>query len=200
MRSQTGLFLLSAADYPTMPAEKVLEELAGSDVDALLDYREVPKLSNLRHKITWQASISKYSVSLISSDFNPPYPAPDNPALEHFVLAQNLELAWRRYIALNVWCPIIRSGPRIGRYMVYLPFEDRRSPFAPDFKCLYGDQWFAGNHKVAEILLTLPIGTCVFVGIFAFGTSPDECYYQTVLGNVPGLKNIKSNETFCRLV
>ena len=45
------------------------------------------------------------------------------------------------------------SGPRLGRYTMYLPFDDWRAPFTPDFKCFYGDQWFAGNQKAAEILL-----------------------------------------------
>ena len=146
--------LLSAADYPTMPAEKVLEELTSNGMDALLDYREVPKLSDSRHKFTSGfRSHSQLASILGPCNSSLSYPTPENPALNHFVLSNNLELAWRRYMGFYVWLPVIRSGPRIGRYMLDLPFEDWRSPFAPDFKCLYGDQWFAGNREVAGILL-----------------------------------------------
>jgi len=189
--------LLSAADYPTMPAQKVLEDLGTSGVDALLDYREVPKLSDPRHKITYRLSISRYSASLVSSRFDPPYPTPENPVLKHLILPQNLELAWRRYIAFNVWCPIIRSGPRIGRYTMYLPFDGWRLPFTPDFKCFYGDQWFAGNHKVAEILLN-PTDKHMQLRrhLRSRNDVSDECYYQTVLGNAVGLRISRATRRF----
>lgn len=181
--------LLSAADYPTMPAARVLEDLTSCGVDALLDYREVPKLSDARHKIVYRLSISKYSVSLVSSSFDPPYPIPENPALRHLVLPRNLDLAWRRYIALKVWCPVIRSGPRIGRYTLYLPFDDWRAPFTHDFRCFYGDQWFTANHKVAQILLNpTEIHLRLRRHLRSRNDISDECYYQTILGNEVGLR------------
>lgn len=190
--------LLSAADYPTMPAPKVLEELASCGVDALLDYREVPKLSDPRHSVSFKLSISRYSASLTSSRFNPSFPVPENPALKHFVLDRNLELAWRRYLAFNVWCPIIRSGPRIGRYTLYLPLDGWRLPFTPDFKCLYGDQWFTGSHRAAEILLN-PTERHMKLRrhLRSRNDVSDECYYQTVLGNTPSLKISKATRRFC---
>ena len=188
--------LLSAADYPTMPAENVLEELAASRMDALLDYREVPNLSDASLKIARGLKISKFSIDVGALRFDRRFPAPDNPALNHFVLPSNLEIAWRRYVGFHVWFPVVRSGPRIGRYMFNLPLEDWRSPFGTDFKCLYGDQWFSGNRKVAEILLN-PIDKHIRLRRhLRFRYVADECYYATVLGNTPGLKISKATRRF----
>ena len=80
--------------------------------------------------------------------------------------------------------------------MINLPFEDWRSPFAPDFKCLYGDQWFAGSRKVAEILLKPIDKHTQLRRHLRFRYVADECYYQTVLGNMPGLKISKATRRF----
>ena len=50
--------LLSAADYPTMPAGRVLERLSSSGMDAFLDYREVPSLS-----VDYKLSFSVYFIN-----------------------------------------------------------------------------------------------------------------------------------------
>ncbi len=157
--------LLSGADYPTMSADRVVKDLKSSGMDALLDYHEIrPRQSGV------------------------PYSIPENSALSHFASSANRELAWRRYIGLNLWVPVVRSGPRIGRWTAYLPFEDWRSPFDQQFKCYYGDHWFAGNRKVADILLN-PIDKHLELRRYLrLRTSPDECYYQTSLVNTPGLK------------
>jgi hypothetical protein len=188
--------LLSAADYPTMPAEKVLEELTSSGMDALLDCREVPNLSEFSGKNVFRLQISGYSVDVGVLRIDQPYPTPENPALKHFALSSNLALAWRRYIGCNVWFPIIRSGPRIGRYTLSLPFEDWRSPFTPFFKCFYGDHWFAGNHRVAETLLNPTDEHMRLRRHLRFRPNVDECYYQTVLGNTPGLEISKATRRF----
>jgi Core-2/I-Branching enzyme len=187
-------YLLSAADYPTTPAKKVLEELASSGVDALLDYREVPSLSEFSrdHRLR----ISRYSVDVGVLRYDTAFPMPENPALKHFVLSSNLALAWQRYIGFHVWLPVIRRGPRVGRYMVNLPFEDWRAPFGPDFKCLYGDHWFAGNRKVAEILLNPVDQHMQLRHHLRFRSNVDECYFQTVLGNTPSLKISKATRRF----
>ena len=186
--------LLSAADYPTMPAGRVLERLSSSGMDAFLDYREVPSLSdsNIDYKLSFSVNFINFGTLRVDR----PYPAPENPALRHFVLPNNLDLAWRRYIGFHVWLPIIRSGPRVGRYMLNLPFEDWRAPFAPDFKCLYGDHWFTGNRKVAKILLHPTAKHIQLRRHLRFRHNPDECYYQTVLGNTAGLKISKATGRF----
>ena len=188
--------LLSGADYPTMLPEKVLRDLASSGTDALLDYREVPTLYDGSLKITAGIHISKYSVDVGTLQVALSYPRPDNPALKHYVLSKNLTKAWRWYRGLNVLIPIIRRGPRLGRYTFYLPFEDWRSPFTANFKCYYGDQWFTGNHKVAEILLNPNEKHMQLRHHFRFRYVADECYYQTVLGNTAGLKISKATRRF----
>ena len=188
--------LLSAADYPTMPAEKVLEELTSSGMDALLDYREVPNLSEFSHRNAFALRISSYSIDIGAFRTDRPYPTPENPALGHFILSGNLALAWRRYIGCNIWFPMIRGGPRIGRYTLSLPFADWRAPFTPDFKCFYGDHWFAGNGKAAEILLHPIDEHKQLRRHLRFRPNVDECYYQTVLANTRGLKISKATRRF----
>ena len=165
--------LLSGADYPTMRAESVLDDLTSSGMDVLLDFREVPRKPPIN-----------------------PYPTPENPALEHFVSPGNLEIAWNRYVGFNAWLPIIRPGPRIGRYTVYLPFKDWRSPFGAAFKCYYGDQWFTANRKAAEILLNPTDEHLQLRRHLRSRIVADECYYHSVLGNAHGLKISKATRRF----
>jgi len=165
--------LLSGADYPVMPADRVLKELMSIDKDALLEYREVP------------TSLSPSHLS-----------APENPDVRHFSLPGNLALAWRRYIGLNFWFPVIRSGPRIGRYTIHLPIKDWRSPFGDQFKCFYGDQWFTGTRKVADILLNPSKKHMRLRHYLRLRTVPDECYYQTIIANTPNLKISKATRRF----
>jgi hypothetical protein len=164
--------LLSGADYPTMPASEVLRDLESRGVDALLDYREVTK---------------------------PPLDvaSPENPALRPFASRGNLELAWHRYVGMNPWVPIIRKGPRLGRHTFYLPFEAWSSPFGSQFKCFYGDHWFSGNQKVAELLLNPTPKHLQLRRHLRLRTSPDECYYHTVIANAPNLKLSTGTSRFC---
>jgi hypothetical protein len=168
--------LLSGADYPTMRSDKVLIDLTSNEMDVLLDFQEVLKFP----------SDSSYS-------------APDNqnPGLQHFGTPENSRLAWRRYVASSVWFPILRSGPRLGRYTVYFPFEAWRSPFGPDFKCFYGSTWLTGNRKVAEILLKPTDKHMHLRRYLRWRVMGDECYFQTVLGNAPHLKIDRVTRRFC---
>ena len=188
--------LLSGADYPTAPAENVIEDLASSGADALLDYRKVPNLSDGSLKITPGIKISKNYIDIGALQIACPYPPPDNPTLRHLVLPANLALAWRRYLGFRAWLPVVRHGPRIGRYLLQLPLEDWRSPFTTDFKCCYGDQWFAGNHKVAKLLLNPTEKHLKLRRHLRFRHVADECYYQTILGNVPDLRISKATKRF----
>jgi hypothetical protein len=170
-------FSLSGSDYPTMPANIVLNELKSVEVDALLDYREVPNIG--------------------ADSYCPP---PDNPALRNFTLPTNLALAWRRYVELVVWFPIIRRGPRFGRYKLYLAREAWNSPFGPGFKCFFGDYWFAGNSKVARILLNPTRMHLRLRRYLRFRPVPEECYYQTILANTVGLKISTATRRFANWV
>ena len=142
-----------------MPANKVIEELAPAEWTR--SWTTGKCQSYPIRGIVYPTSCRSQCIPLaFRPRFEPPFPPPENPALRHFVLPKNLELAWRRYIAFNVWCPIIRSGPRFGKYTLYLPFDGWRLPFTPDFKCFYGDQWFTGSHKAAEIFLNPAVNIC----------------------------------------
>lgn len=164
--------VLSGADYPIMRPKFVLEDLASSKMDALLDFREVTMPLNL------------------------PYKEPENPALRHYVSPGNLELAWNRYVGLNAWLPTIRRGPRIGRYTVYLPIEVWRRRFGSKFKCYYGDFWFTGDRKVAEILVNPTDEHIKLRRHLRFRVVPDECYFQTVLANIASLKISAATKRF----
>lgn len=167
--------LLSGVDYPTMRPEQVIEELTSSEVDAFIDFREVPNIP-----------------------YNLPYVAPGNPTLQHFTSSDNLELARRRYIGLNIWFPVIRRGPRLGRYTVYLPVDAWRWRFGSQFKCYYGDHWLAGSRKAAEVLIHPTSEHIKLRRYLRFRVSPDECYYQTVLANTPGLRISTKTKRFAR--
>jgi len=166
--------LLSGSDYPTMPADQVIADLASCGGDAFLDLREVPD--------------------------TPPdasYPPPENPTLQHFGSAENLALAWRRYVGFNAWVPVVRAGPRIGRHTMYFPFEMKRwSPFDASFKCYYGDHWFSGNSKVAQILLTPTQRHLHLRRHLRWRVVPEECYYHCVLGNSPDVKILKATRRY----
>src|SRR5262249_9712586 len=179
-----------------MPADQVLQDLTSSGVDALLDCREVPNLADGTLTIINGLRISKFSVDIGIPQPTVSYPPPDNPLLKHFVMSTNLGLAWRRYIGFRVWLPIVRRSWRPGRYLFQLPFEDRRSPFTPKFKCYYGDHWFAGNHKVAETLLNPTKNHIKLRDHLRFRYVPDECYYHSVLCNLAGLKISKATKRF----
>jgi hypothetical protein len=78
---------LSGADYPTMPADKVLQDLASSGVDALLDCRQVPTLSDGSLKIASGMRTSRFSVDIGTLQLARTCPAPENAALRHLVMA-----------------------------------------------------------------------------------------------------------------
>ena len=101
--------VLSGADYPTMPANRVSEELKSSDVDALLDYRETPTLSDGTTRMLCRMRVSKDAVQLgdleiASSSIS------ENPALQFFDLPANAKLAWRRYLCFKSLVPCHHSS------------------------------------------------------------------------------------------
>jgi hypothetical protein len=160
-------FLLSGADYPVMSSGEVLRELANSAVDALLDYREI-------------------------GDPRPP----ENPSLEVFTRPFSLYVARQRYIDLQVRYPVIQPGPRIGANRFWLPIPDWRSPFNAQFKCYFGDHWFAGNSRVADILLNPTEKHMELRRYFRKRLVPEECYYHSVLANSPNLKITRATKRF----
>jgi hypothetical protein len=165
--------LLSGADYPTLAADKVLQDLSSGGMDALLDFREVPE--------QLPSSVP---------------PSSENPMLRLFDAPSNLALAWRRYIGAIAWVPIVRPGPRLGRHTFCLPFRDPRSPFYQTFKCFYGDHWFAGNRKVATILANPTPKHMHLRRHLRWREVPEECYYHSILANEPEIRITRATKRY----
>lgn len=164
-------FLLSGADYPIRAAHDVFSYLSNLKADALVDYRDVPDL-----------------------DSNTPVEPPANPALAHFTAPGNGRLAFQWYVGLNLWFPILRPGPRIGRRTIYTSI--RHWPL--NLKPYYGDHWIAGNARVADVLLHPTAEHKRLRRHLRLRTVPEECYYQTVLANEASLKIERDTKRFAK--
>jgi Core-2/I-Branching enzyme len=171
--SPEWFFVLSGSDYPTLAADKVLADLSLSGMDAYLDFREVRD----RHPLTVDSLA-------------------ENPTLRHFDDPSNLALAWRRYRGAIAWLPTLRPGPRIGRHTFYLPFKDPRSPFCETFKCYYGDHWFAGNRRVAAVLVNPTDQHMHLRRHLRWRIVPEECYYHSILANDPQIKITRTTKRY----
>lgn len=167
--------LLSAADYPVRPARDVLAELAAAPVDAFIDYREI---------CDGHASARRFG--------------PGNVQLAHYESEYNRQMKWARYIGAQIWLPIGRKEHgrwRPGR-RVPLPFAAPFGPFSDELRCFDGDHWFTANRKVASLLLEPTPRHIRLQRHLKRRTSPDECYYQTVICNQPGLRLCRNNKRF----
>jgi hypothetical protein len=168
--------LLSAADYPVRPAAEVLEELRSAEVDAFIDFREIGDS---------HASAQRFG--------------PGNPRLDHFESEGNRSLKQARYVGAQIWLPMLRRsgrGWRLGRYTMHLPFPSPRHPFAADMRGFHGDHWFTANRRVAQLLLSPSPRHLQLRRHLRRRASPDECYYQTVICNEPGLRLSRDNKRF----
>lgn len=173
--------LLSAGDYPVRHAAAVRADLAALDADALIDFRQTSD--------TAAEAAARYG--------------PRNPELSHFESAGNRRLARARYEGAELWLPIVRfndGGRRVrpGRFTVPLPFAAPLGPFSRDFRCFYGDHWFTGNARVAQLLLAPTPAHLRLQKHLTMRTSPDECYFQTVLCNAPGLRLVRDNRRYAQ--
>ena len=157
--------LLSGADYPVMRARQVMATLEGGACDAYID--------------AWR--IGDCARDVIRGKRR-------NPQLGHFDSLENRKLKRSHYLNAELWLPFVRRDPRwrLGRYTIHLPFE-ARNPFTRDFCCYYGDHWFTANAKAAAALLSPTDQHRALQRHLRMRTSPDECYYQSVLLNDPSL-------------
>ncbi len=155
-------FLLSAADYPVMAADKVREELASTDCDAFIDVRPVTDGTAARARLIGEP----------------------NPGLDHFQSAGNRELKRRWYLSAQLWLPTIRwkPQPRLGR-VTYRPPVRGLHPFTPEFGCFCGEGWVTGNRKVAQIRLSPSRQDLKLRRFLRMRPLPEEAYYATVLAN-----------------
>ncbi|KTT72470.1 beta-1,6-N-acetylglucosaminyltransferase [Sphingomonas endophytica] len=173
--------LLSGADYPIRDAAAVRADLARLDADALIDFRQVGD-----------------TVASARARFGP-----RNPELDQFESDGNRRLKWSHYEGAELWLPILRfndAGRRVrpGRFTVHLPFATPFSPFSKQFPCFYGDHWITGNARVAQLLLNPTEQHLRVQKHLTMRAIPEECYYQTVLCNEPGLRLVRDNHRYAQ--
>lgn len=170
-------FLLSAADYPAMPGAAVRAELANAAVDAFMDIHDFGG--------------AQAQARLVGSA---------NPQLSHFDNPPNRRMTWGRYVGAQLWLPILRRKPsgglRLGRYTLHLPYRAFGSPFTPERPCFYGDHWFAGNRRVAQILLQPDRFDGQVERALKHRSVPEEAYYHSVLCARPELTISRDNRRF----
>ena len=179
----TWFTLLGETDYPVRPANEVIGDLSARQADAYLDYRPVRRATTVA-----------------------PDQIPANPALSHLASQGARACQWRFYLGAQIGIPIIRArepdfrntktGWRLGRYTVHLPFAAPQAPFHKEFRCFAGDHWFSGNRRVANILLNPTADHLRLRTYLRFRTIPEECYYATVLGNDRSLRIDKNTKRF----
>ena len=165
--------LLSAADYPIMRGSEVKRMMFESDCDAFLDARPLDAAN--------ASCIVKGS---------------QNPKLNHFNSADNRRIKRRFYKSREFWLPIIRLRPRLrlGR-VTYRPPWEASHPYI-DWPCFYGDFWFCGNAKVAEILMHPTNKHLELRKHLSRRTQTDETYFSTVLLNEVSLTICLDNKRF----
>ena len=166
--------LLSASDYPIRRGDEVVSELAASPFDAYLDARPI--------------SGAKAAASLHGEL---------NPKLGHLSYPSIERVKWSHYLGAELWIPIIRRRPRwrLGRYTIHLPFA-ARNRLPERFGMFHGDHWFTGNRRTAQTLLNPRPEHLILQRHLRMRSSPDECYYQTVLANTAGLSICLNNKRY----
>ncbi len=164
--------LLSGADYPVQPAQRVLDQLSRGGFDAYMDYQLVE---------------------------HPWTPDPSRVYEPHaFHSAAWVPLAYGRYVAAQLWLPWY-SWKR--RKPIKIPVGTIRSkslvgplnPFSDTLRCYAGAAWLTGNRKAAGRLLAQnPENQALFLH-YSKRFIPDESLYQTILCNQPELKISKDS-------
>lgn len=167
--------LLSAADYPVRAAAKVLGELQAAPYDAYLDAQPV---------MGQPAGAAAFS-------------GQRNPKLGHFDYPSNRRLKWQFYIGARLWVPVVKIRPRLrlGRVTFPLNFA-ARTPFNDAFAAYYGDHWFTANRRAASALVGPTPDSERLMRHLTLRAQADECYYQTVLANTPGLRICLDNKRY----
>jgi hypothetical protein len=164
--------LISGTDYPTRPAQAVLDQLALGGFDVYLDHRLVE------------------------------YPWTPDPCVQYepkgFKSAAWVPTAYDRYVAVQLWLPWY-SWTR--RKPIKIPVGKMRSkslvspfnPFSETLKCYGGSGWFTGNRKVAERLLARNAENQALLAHYSRRFIPDESLPHTILCNQPDLKISKDS-------
>ena len=167
-------FLLSAADYPIMGGSEVKKALRESGCDAFVDARPLDATSQPACAVRGR----------------------QNPKLDQFNRESTYKGKRRFYKSRQFWFPVLRLKPRlrIGR-VTYWPDWEAPNPYR-DWPCFYGDFWFCGNAKLANILIRPKPKHLDLRRHLRDRTQPDECYFQTVIMNEPNLTVCLDNKRF----
>ncbi|WP_288938037.1 beta-1,6-N-acetylglucosaminyltransferase [uncultured Sphingomonas sp.] len=166
--------LLSGADYPVRQPDAVLAELRDSGCDAFIDVHQIEPAP---------------AAATLTGDIN--------PMLRHLDRAESLRTKWGFYLARQFWLPILRRRPRWrpGRLTIRLPWT-QRGPFRDGFSLWWGEHWFTGNRRVADVFLQPTPAHRALQRHLRWRAFPEESYYQTVLCNTPGLVLNRNNKRF----
>ena len=173
-------YVISAADYPTAPAEQVIEDLVRNQADVHID------------AFALEAALA--GNVLLGEDH-----------LIHHRATSNVALARIRYLRAQLRIPIVRLRapaysttsqryPRLGRTTITLPWSDVQSPFGRNYQCYVGSQWFTAGRRAAQALLRPSESDLALRRYYCSRIVPDESYFQTVLCNRPDLS--RDNRTF----
>jgi len=149
--------LISGQDYPVAPVAAIEHGLAGTDADAFIEATACP--------------------------------APTGRPINEFALryhfhwrrlpgrlsARAIRVAATRGVRLQV-----RSMPRSG---AWLGVPARRTPFAADFLCYRGSDWFSLSRAAVETLLQPSLRRRALLRHYRRTLLPSESYVQTVLAN-----------------
>jgi hypothetical protein len=164
--------LLSGTDYPVRPAQTVREELTRGGFDAYLDHRLVEYPWTPDPRVTY--------------------------APKSFASAEWVPIAYDRYVALRIGLPWY-SWTRRKPVKVHLEFIRSKwltrlfTPYSERLKCYGGSQWFTGNRKVAERLMTQKDDLRALFSHLTRRLFTDETITQTILCNQPDLKISKKD-------
>ena len=169
-RGPDWTYLLSGSDYPVKPAEAMRHELESARGDAFLDYR------------------------LIDEDYDP-HPVPNG--LAGLQRAEYVPLAYRRYRSVYIPRPSLRrplDWPMTGRTYLHGRTANRLwGIFDRDYHCYAGSQWFtAGKTAILRLLDDEPRHQRL-MAYLAPRHLPDECAFQIMLLNTPGLRIVNDN-------
>lgn len=165
---------LSAADYPIMKGSEVKNFLAEARCDAFIDAR--PLYPDTHPRATVRGST--------------------NPQLDHFSSPENQHIKRRFYTSREIWIPLIRTNPRLrlGRYTIRPGWKVKG--VYDEFPAFYGDHWFSGNAKVAQLLMNPDDRHQRLQRHLWSRTQTDETYFQTLLMNEPDLTICLDNRRF----
>lgn len=164
---------LSAADYPVLTSDRVVDELQRSAFDLYLDHQLVephprvlddpPPSCIGSHRVEWRRmAYDRY----VAKEYR--YPS----------LTRRLTYTHRRITVRSPW--------------LLAPFQ----PFTSDWKCYAGDFWFTGNGKAADILMTAASDHTRTFRHFESRFCPDEALIHTILANQPDLRICNDNKRF----